>query len=346
MHDLKLFWTLLLVAVVAFASGCGDDTQGAMDAGPDSDSDSDSDSDTDSDTDSDSDTGYDAGPDSGPGASLTGRWGELLNLTIIQTGIPIVNEQWVASRNWFLVDIVTDGEGNLTAYERLCAIRIKLRGMNGLNLGNQSLVSQNFIDHMPVLERHVSLEDDVPGTPWVSDTVYDVRGANLCNGNCNPFTDPECDELPPNHSSDDPDNTSCDLECTGEDCDQDEDGHPGVTNTLQGALNCDVYVVQRWWCAFDGEIIDEDTIAGAAVDNFSEQPLLDASNWACQQGNPGTASEDCPPHQYFKMVRLPDDATCADVMALTDCDEDPGNCDTNDVQVLDPLNDMPTDPCD
>ncbi len=350
---MKLGLTLLAavwIAAVA-AVGCGEDVQGedGFDGGPDADADADADTDTDSDADADGDSDGDAdgGPDSGPGAELLGKWGELVNVTIVQTGIPIVQEQWVASRNWYLVELESDGEGNLTAHEHLCAIKIKLRGMGGLDLGNKSIVPQNFIDSIPPLERHVSVDSAEPGTPWVSETVYEVRGANLCNGECNPFEDAECDPLPANGSASGPDQSvSCAQDCDGECCDQDQDGHPGMTNTLSGALNCDVYVTQRWWAGFDGEIVDENTIAGSVVDNFSEQTAVGASKWVCETGDPGTVGEDCPPHQYFKMVRLGDDATCQDVLELTDCDEDDSNCDTNDELPLDPKDDRPSDDCD
>jgi hypothetical protein len=89
--------------------------------------------------------------------------------------------------------------------------------------------------------------------------------------------------------------------------------------------------------------VDADTIAGAVTDNFSEQTVLAADNYTCQTGSPATRSENCPAHQYFKMIRLAADATCADVLALTDCDEDPATCDTNAALPLDPNNDLETD---
>jgi len=336
-------WIIVALPILVFGS-CDGDVQGGDGAGPDGDGDTDTDTDADTDTDSDTDTGT----ATGPGAGLVGKWGQLVSVTIVQNGIPIVNEQWVASRNWYLVDLVTDGEGNLTAHERLCAIRIKLRGMGGANLGNQSIVPQNFVDHIPVLERRVTVDSEEPGTPWYSDIVYEVRGANLCNGECNPAVDQNCDPLPANGAaSGATDAPPCDGPCNGQQCDQDQDGLAGMTNSLIGMLNCDVYVTQRWWARFDGQIVDENTIAGPIIDNFSEQTVLAASSYTCTLGTPGTASTNCPAHQYFKMVRLPANATCADVMALTRCDEDPAHCDSAPGPLtLDPNDDKPTDDCD
>jgi hypothetical protein len=344
---------LALVAALA-ALGCKEQQGTGLDGGAgdaDTDSDADTDADTDTDADADTDVDFDAGPDAGPGADLVGMWAELVNVTIIQeVGIPLVPaDQWVASRNFYLVALTTDGAGNLTAHERLCALKLKVRAC-GAEIGNNtSGVSQNFVDHIPILERHVTVASSAPGAPWVSDIVYEVRGANLCDGECDPDTDLECDPLPANDSAEEGVTQTCEAECNGEECDQDEDGQPGMTNTLTGLLNCDTFVTQRWWARLQGEIVDADTIAGAVVDNFSEQTVV-AGTGLCDTGSPDTRSEECPMHQYFKMIRLADDATCADVLALTDCDEDSSTCDSNAVLPLDPNDDneadCPDDGCD
>jgi hypothetical protein len=335
--------SILALAAALAAAGCGEKQGTGIDAGA-TDTDSDADTDTDADSDGDTDPQYDAGPDSGPGADLVGTWGALINVTIIQEiGIPLVPaDQWVASRNFYLVTLTTDGAGNLTAHEKLCALKLKIRACGDEFGTNTSGVSQDFIDHVPMNERHVTVTSSAPGTPWISDIVYEVRGANLCNGECNPDLDTGCDPLPANGSAEVDTATPCGGECDGAECDQDEDGHPGMTNMLTGLLNCETYVAQRWWARLDGEIVDADTISGAVVDNFSEQTVLAATS-ICDTGSPDTRSEECPSHQYFKMVRLVDGASCADVLALTDCDEDQATCDSNVVLPLDHNNDLETD---
>ncbi len=307
--------------------GCGEVTGEAIDTNQTG---GDADTDTDTDTDADADT--DAGPATGPGASLVGTWGQFIGAAIMQTGIPLVGSQVVDSRNWYLVTLKTDGEGNLTAHEKLCGIKQRLETWL-----NKSTVSQNFINHMEVLERQVSVDSDEPGTPWVSDTVYEVRGAKLENE----ATDP----LPANNSSKPNDAISCDTAPLGSRCDQDEDGHPGVTNILSGALNCKVYVTQRWWAKFEGEVIDEDTIAGPVTDSYSEQTVLSASQGLCTTSTPGSVGvvEACPEHFYFKMVRLADNATCEDVMALTSCYDNEQSCGGDESLPLNPRKDSAGD---
>jgi len=287
----------------------------------------------------DGDTPDDGDPPEGPGAGLVGTWGQLVNVAVIQSGVPLLGSSWAASRNWYLVEVTTDGQGNLTTTERVCAIKLKLG-----TWVDRSIVPQGFIDHLEPLERQVSVETDEPGGPWISDQVIEVRGANLCHGECDPEIDFACDRLPANGSAAGLDDApSCDQDCEGSHCDQDEDGHPGMTTILSGMFNCELYVAQRWGAALDGEIVDEDTIAGAVVDQFSEQSLLASSSPFCNASEPDAAVADCPEQQYFKMVRLPDDATCVDVLELTDCDEDEATCDTNQVLPLDPANDLPED---
>ncbi len=254
-------------------------------------------------------------PVSGPGSSLVGTWGQLVTVAVKQIGIPVVISQIVDSNSWYVVTIETDGQGNLTAREKLCAIKQRLETPL-----NKSVAPQNFVDHMEVLERHVSVASDEPGTPWISDDVYEVRGAKLENE--------ETDPLPPNNSSRTNLSIPCDEASFGSQCDQDDDGHPGVTNKLTGAVTCHSYVTQRWHAKFEGEIVDEDTIAGPITDSFSEQTIIAANNPICLSSQPSTVSvlEKCPGHFYFKMVRMKKTANCQDVMTLTNCDEAEQRC--------------------
>ncbi len=326
----------ILVFAVAATAACGQETGEAFDSqqGGDADTDTDTDSDSaaDSDADSDTDLALDAGPATGPGASFVGNWGQLIGAAVKQTGIPIVGAQIVDSRNWYLVTIETDDAGNITAHEKLCSIKMRLETWL-----NKSIVPQNFVDHMEILERHVSVESDKPGTPWISDTVYEVRGAKLENI----ATDP----LPPNNSAKANQAIPCAEAELGSRCDEDEDGHPGVTNILSGALNCQIYATQRWWAKFEGEVIDENNIAGPITDSYSEQNVLAASQPLCTTSTPGSASviDDCPEHFYFKMVRLNPDSTCDDVMELTSCDENEQACIGDESLPLNPRQDAPGD---
>ena len=72
--------------------------------------------------------------------------------------------------------------------------------------------------------------------------------------------------------------------------------------------------------------------------------MLAATQTLCANSNAIVADDGCAAHTYFKMVKLDGGTTCADVIALTDCDEDQATCDTNAVLALDPNNDTQDGP--
>jgi len=329
---LSLF-ALLFLAMPA----CDDGGGGSSDADSDSDSDTDADSDSDTDGDTDSDTDSDSDGDTDPGAGLVGSWGQLaVTGTLTDTGIALIGTTWSTSRAWQLVEITSDGEGNLTLTETPCLAKVKTGGA----IASSVEVPQSTIDAMPPQERHVTVDSSDPGEAFVSDTVYSVRGANLC--------DPQNDPLPVG-PVDANDSTSCEQDCGNYQCDQDEDGHPGITSHTEaaGIINCDVYVVMKSWSRLNGTIVDDDTIEGAVEDNGSDQNVLAATQAMCANSNATTGDDGCAAHRYFRMARLDSGATCADVLALTDCDEDSSTCDTNDALPLDPSNDTESGPeCD
>jgi hypothetical protein len=328
MREVKVgLW--LVAALVASLASCGGGGSGGS-GDTDTDGDTDADTDTDSDSDTDSDTDSDSDGDTDPGAALEGFWGQLSVTAILaETGIPALGSQWSSSRGWQLAEIASDGAGNLTVTETPCLAKVKTGG--GI-LNPVVEIPQNTVDHMPPTVRHVTVTSSAASTPFVSETVYTVRGANLC--------DPQSDALPVG-PVDVNDSTPCGTECGPGQCDQDEDLHPGVTSHMSavGILNCDVYAVARTWSRLDGAIADAATITGTIADHGSEQEILAATQAICANATATVADDGCAAHTYFKMVKLSGGTTCADVLALTDCDEDEAACDANAVLALDPNND-------
>jgi len=322
-----LTWCALVVLVTTLVA-CGDDggSGGATDTDVDSDTDTDSDADSDSDSDADSDSDTDADP----GAGLAGTWGVLsVTASVVDTGIPLIGEQWSSARSWGLAAITSDGDGNLTVSEQPCMAKVKL----GSPASHVEVPTAGLANMDPTL-RQVTVDSSEPGAAFVSEVAYSVRGANLCDEVSDPLPDPGAPV---------DDTTSCDLECTGSHCDEDQDGHPGVTTIVSGLLNCEVYAAARSWSVYDGEIDDADTISGAVTDHGSEQVVLTATRPLCNTQGNAAEHDGCPPHHYFKMVRIADEGSCADVLALTDCDEDEAACDGNDALPLDPNLDLPED---
>jgi hypothetical protein len=330
--DLMRIFSIVSSAALACAMlwGCDAGSSGDDDTGTGADTDGDTDGDTDADGDTDGDADSDTSGD--PGAGLVGAWAEMtVGAVKVKTGIPALGEQWSSARGWALVAVTSDGAGNLTLTEQPCLAKAKP--------GNASVtvtIPETMFAHMRPSTRHATVTGSAPGTAFVTDTAYTVRGANLCD----PVADPlPAGGVPANES------ISCDGTCTGAECDEDEDGHPGITSIMNAAniVKCSVYAATRGWSRFEGTIADADTISGSVPEDGSDQVVLAATNALCSNNNSSSAPDGCPQHHYFKMVRLAEGASCADVLALTDCDENDGNCDTNTALPLDPNNDKAAD---
>ncbi|MCU0664086.1 MAG: hypothetical protein MUC50_17385 [Myxococcota bacterium] len=267
------------------------------------------------DTDSGSSQNSDTDTSQGPSARMSGTWGMLLSASSKQVGIPLVKTQILSSRNYFLVEASPDGPTRIRTEEKLCGLYVELETWL-----NKTIIPDRFIEHSGVIERTIDLSSSEPGAPWISDDVYEVRGARLA--------DPVRDPLPPPGSSHLNETQPCETAPIGSECDQDEDGHPGMTTILAGALSCELYVAQRWHSALAGAIVDANHIAGPLSSAATQQTILATNSNVCKQGNMQTLEviDKCPEHFYFKMVRLPDHATCDDVMALTSCDEKLETC--------------------
>ncbi len=247
------------------------------------------------------------------GARMAGTWGMLINGVMFQTGIAIINDHRIAVRSFYLVEMASDGAGNYTAQETLCGMKF----MPEYHPEVQWSVGEDYIANAPVLDRKVSSMPDSPGDAWVSDTVWDVRGANLA--------DAATDILPDRGTYD---VVSCDEADAGAPCDQDLDGEVGVTVQWEGPLKCSAYVSQRWSTKLSGSIIDCNTIEGDILDSYFEQTTLDAAYINCRLGNHRTIDifDSCPDNFYFKMIRLGAGSTCADLLVQTSCYDNEATC--------------------
>ncbi len=318
-----------VLAVCLMAAACEDGFQGGSPWPPEiSGDDDDGAGGAGIDTETGNDTGFE--PDTTPG-SLAGSWGMLLDVSVIQGGLPILGSNPVESRNWYLVEAAPDGDGGLVTSERLCAVQLVPD-----TWVNRPVVPQAFVEHVAPLERRVSVGDGVHGLAWVSDRVCEVRGARLCDAEHDPLPSPGGEAGAA---------AACDAACDGAACDQDEDGMPGMTTWLTGFYNCAVHAAHRWCSGLDGVVEDKDTIAGLVTGLASEQVVLGSNSTFCEVGPAVAVPDPCAARQYFEMVRLPEGASCADVMDLTACNEDPEGCAAAPSLPLDPHGDAFGDPC-
>jgi hypothetical protein len=93
--------------------------------------------------------------------------------------------------------------------------------------------------------------------------------------------------------------------------DQDKDGNPGMTVRVEGLLSGELHMIQRSWDELWGKIMDGDKIAGRTTWH-TDQIVLEKT------GRIFGEVEAAKPHpddklSYFRMVRVSDDATCAEI---------------------------------
>ncbi|MBI5493407.1 MAG: hypothetical protein HY904_00160 [Deltaproteobacteria bacterium] len=101
--------------------------------------------------------------------------------------------------------------------------------------------------------------------------------------------------------------------------DEDQDGHPGVTDHMSGTIDGDAYVVVRTIFSPHGVARTPDQLVGLVAPERIEQRVLDstAAIWGIQQGAVETRQtpDPDPRASWFQMVRIADGATCSDVRA-------------------------------
>ena len=152
----------------------------------------------------------------------------------------------------------------------------------------------------PVL--HTSHAAHSAGT-YQSDTIVDLWGVrNLPDPIETPLPTPANYTVPPQ---------------SDQIWDEDEDGKPGVTIYMRGAISGKLYVVKRTVYSFDGTIVAPDRIAGLVTSTRAESNSVD-STVAWMKGTGASRPNPDPLESWFEMVRLEPGATCESVAAAVE----------------------------
>jgi len=96
--------------------------------------------------------------------------------------------------------------------------------------------------------------------------------------------------------------------------DMDDDGNPGITSIVSGAVNGEVYVIQRKTVTTRGVVLGPDRALGLSV-NTNELVQLGNNNALLDRQSEGSAAAHPDPlRSWFEEVRVADDFSCDDVM--------------------------------
>ena len=221
----------------------------------------------------------------GMGSSEVDFSGTYLYLLETQTitKLPIVKDYVATTRSVSLVQLEHDGR-TLKGHGPVCSVRIS---------GSSSLVRTEippaFVRSLPETQVQANLLPGPQGLRLVQPAQTIVIGARL--------KDPANDPLP---------RSDADTRVF----DQDRDGRPGVTVHVSGIVSGDVFVVQR----SSSRLAGVKTAEGFAGDvAFSvEQAIVGATSPFLKGNRAGTPN---PKGSFFRLARLPSQATCGDAEA-------------------------------
>jgi hypothetical protein len=230
----------------------------------------------------------DASPPTLDELDLTGRWAHRTVQTSL-TELPVGGEVESRTITHRITDIRHSGE-SATLEVDVCTSKID---SNTDRI--RTRLPEAFIESIPTSERRATLttRDGLPRLEAAR--TCSVRGADL--------DAPSSGELPA--SSDAPTVV-----------DEDGDGHPGVTVSVEGMIDGDLYLVQRGCDSFRGRIISPNRIRGT-VDWTTKQMILESTSMFLGDKPPSRPHPD-DQKSFFEMVRVDRETTCADLLQSPD----------------------------
>lgn len=246
------------------------------------------------------------GPSDSPAHSFRGIWGMRMEIAVVTLGLPLVTKQNTYSSNLILVKASHKQGDTLELEEKLCDIQLT----NFIDTDEPfddlawMVIPLRYLRSLPIAHQTVQLHSASDGDAFDTSRSLEIRGCVL--------QDPENDPLPDRHDFDaNPDDSRF--------WDEDGDGNVAITTLMDGVLRGAIYNVQRWSAEYHGTILDSDHIKGlSSIEN--EQLVIFASNPTLVYD---TETEIHPQEDrtYFRLERLNDDASCADLIRQASRDD-------------------------
>lgn len=246
-------------------------------------------------------------------SQYVGVYAEMLTTAASTIGIEGLGEQKTVSAHHNLVRIKQQGNDIIVQHkackmvmynftDSVCVIGID-DVLGGIN------IPQSYWKNVAVLNHTIT---DVPemktGETMTSDFVTEIRGVKLGDDWENGVI---------------PNRTQWQAEVNGEApetvWDQDYDDKPGMTTGMKSVIATgSIYSTQRWGCALNVEVVNENRIEGI-LSHANEQYQIDAHpETLIYPDTHSSAYEGDDTRSYFRMMRIADDADCEDVLAVTD----------------------------
>ncbi|MFA6034700.1 MAG: hypothetical protein WC889_17505 [Myxococcota bacterium] len=235
-----------------------------------------------------------------PSYDYRGVWGMLLNTAARSTGMPLFAYMNTVDIQYMLVKVTQNSAGGVNFNIKWCSIEL----VNFLEKdepfdATQIIIPNRYTEFVPVqvIGSRAAVPPMTAGARFLTQRLFELRGADLA--------DPERDPLPDYRS------------CPGGDCpeqwDQDKDGKPGMTTFITGIVGTgEIYIAKKWTLVLDAAVLDSSHMQGLVTHTF-EQSVI-GSNPPDFNYTLAYESRD-PDRSYFRALRMPDSASCEDVMA-------------------------------
>ncbi len=235
-------------------------------------------------------------------SAYAGVWGAVLTTAVRNKGLPMVPYQDTVSTHLMLVRIQQEGEGFVT-HSYLCNLWIDNFNADKDEINNslaRMQVPLAYIRNVAILEHRVEQAPEMaPGAIMETSRFWEARGIKL--------DDIENEELCTMKKIDDG-HPDCDKVW-----DQDLDGKFSMTTNMTGLLEAEIYSNQKWSSQFNLEVIDENHLMSIADTTNAQFQLGGVPDTMVAPSFTTQAHVDAD-RSYFRLKRLDEAATCADVL--------------------------------